>query len=535
LPGWRINLNGITYFGRSDSRSITTDANGQYDVTGIWPGTYTVSEVWRNNWRQTLPPALASYVVALGKEENRTGVDFGNKVDSSFSASFRSFIPESLALSHDKKGKHKPLPTAPDRDEFCVRFLNDGVLPASKLSAQFVVGIMPGTLSFDRPGSEIPSGKPKKLDLSFTPPLAVGDSVTVHAFGNKPVPQKIAKWRWTFNDASFSSWKTTFDSCLNLVRYPMPNALNVVQLVGAGLKVGLGGPHSVVATNYKNIISSLIERGDRMHIGDPRSLGKFSNGRSIKSQQKFLTPTKHNNKLFAEAIALQTNIRASDLGVAPHGFGNLIFDDGSGSAHPFNGISIREVAARLDSFMTGYNETTKTAVPPPSLAAYDSIAIWHAIREIDSAFSGPIDTDQFSGGLMMKAVRPLTDVPYLRLDTSAARRAYIPPLSNRVLVPDQSALYQNYPNPFNPTTVIPFELAQPSFVTVKVYNILGQEVATLLNREQMEDGPQEVGFNAASLPSGVYFYRITAEGIPDGEAGVGAGKFVAVRKMLLVR
>jgi len=535
LQGWRINLDGITYFGRSDSRSITTDANGQYSLTGIWPGTYTVSEVWRNNWRQTLPPALASYVVGLGKEENRTGVDFGNKVDSSFSVSFRSFIPESLALSLDKKGKHKPIPTVADRDEFCVRFVNNGVLPAPKLTALFVVGIMPGTVTFDRPGSEIASGKPKKLDLSFTPPIAVGDSVTIHAFGNKPVLQKIARWRWTFSNDSLSSWRSMFDSCLNLVRYPMPNALNVVQLVGAGLKVGLGGPHSVVHPNYKNIIASLIERGDRMHIGDPRSLGKFSNGHSIKSQQKFLNPTKHNNKLFAEAIALQTNVRASDLGVTPHGFGNLIFDDGAGSAHPFNGLSLREVAARLDSFMTGFNEITTTSVPPPSLVGYDSIAIWHAIRQIDSAFSGPMDTDQFSGGLMVKAVRQLSDVPYLRLDASAARRSYIPPLSNMAPVPDQFTVYQNYPNPFNPTTVIPFDLSQPSFVTVKIYNILGQEVVTLLNREQMEDGPQEVGFNAANLPSGVYFYRITAEGIPDGEVGVGTSKFVAVRKMLLVR
>lgn len=71
-------------------------------------------------------------------------------------------------------------------------------------------------------------------------------------------------------------------------------------------------------------------------------------------------------------------------------------------------------------------------------------------------------------------------------------------------------------------------------MTLKIYNILGQEVATLLNHESMEDGLQEIQFNANNLPSGVYFYRLSAQGIPDEDGGA-AQSFSAVKKMLLLK
>ncbi|MBI1803743.1 MAG: T9SS type A sorting domain-containing protein [Ignavibacteriae bacterium] len=101
--------------------------------------------------------------------------------------------------------------------------------------------------------------------------------------------------------------------------------------------------------------------------------------------------------------------------------------------------------------------------------------------------------------------------------------------------PVSFAMYQNYPNPFNPSTTIQFDLPDPAFVTVKVYNMLGQEVRTLLDHESMEDGEQEVDFDASLLASGVYFYRIVAEGNPNEEDGVPAQKYTEVKKMLLVK
>ena len=75
-------------------------------------------------------------------------------------------------------------------------------------------------------------------------------------------------------------------------------------------------------------------------------------------------------------------------------------------------------------------------------------------------------------------------------------------------VPSGFTLLQNYPNPFNPSTVIQFTLSAPTRVSLKVFNLLGQEVATLLD-ESRTAGAYRVTFNAGSLASGVYFYRLS--------------------------
>lgn len=97
-------------------------------------------------------------------------------------------------------------------------------------------------------------------------------------------------------------------------------------------------------------------------------------------------------------------------------------------------------------------------------------------------------------------------------------------LSNEVadMLPTTYELYQNYPNPFNPSTVIRFALPVESKVTLKVYNILGQEVATLIDGE-MVAGYHKVVFNANNLSSGVYFYRLDAN------------KFSKTMKFMLVK
>lgn len=68
-------------------------------------------------------------------------------------------------------------------------------------------------------------------------------------------------------------------------------------------------------------------------------------------------------------------------------------------------------------------------------------------------------------------------------------------------------LSQNYPNPFNPSTVINYQIASPGKVSLKVYDLLGREVATLVNEEKAA-GNYKATFNAMNLPSGVYFYRL---------------------------
>ena len=84
------------------------------------------------------------------------------------------------------------------------------------------------------------------------------------------------------------------------------------------------------------------------------------------------------------------------------------------------------------------------------------------------------------------------------------------------------ALYQNYPNPFNPTTKIQYNLAEASKVNLKVYDVLGNEVAALVDEEQTA-GKYEVNFSASQLTSGIYFYKLTA------------GTYVATKSMIVLK
>jgi beta-N-acetylhexosaminidase len=97
-------------------------------------------------------------------------------------------------------------------------------------------------------------------------------------------------------------------------------------------------------------------------------------------------------------------------------------------------------------------------------------------------------------------------------------------------IPGNFILYQNYPNPFNPETVISFQLSVSSYVTLKVFDMLGREVATLVD-EFKQAGSYADTFHGSSLPSGIYFYQLKT-GIPSSGSGHG---FVETKKMVLIR
>jgi hypothetical protein len=88
--------------------------------------------------------------------------------------------------------------------------------------------------------------------------------------------------------------------------------------------------------------------------------------------------------------------------------------------------------------------------------------------------------------------------------------------------PDDYNLYQNYPNPFNPSTTIRYSIIQPDIVRIKIYDILGREVKTLVN-ELKQAGSYEVQFDAKGLASGIYLYRIET------------GSFIQTKKMILLK
>ena len=117
------------------------------------------------------------------------------------------------------------------------------------------------------------------------------------------------------------------------------------------------------------------------------------------------------------------------------------------------------------------------------------------------------------------------DINNQRLSTVEVYNPALDPITSvevDVRLLDKFTLEQNYPNPFNPTTTIKYSVPKLSFITLKIYDVLGSEVALLVNEEKRV-GTYELKWDAANLSSGVYFYRLQA------------GSFVETKSMLLVK
>jgi hypothetical protein len=255
-----------------------------------------------------------------------------------------------------------------------------------------------------------------------------------------------------------------------------------------------------------------------VHSGVPSCFGgtMLLGGKAIEKGQKGgLAPAKlTDGVLYAEAIALQFNLAANMHGKTEFpGLDGLLYNK---PASPLNGLTVAAIAESLNHYMS-WCTGTKTATD-----------YYNAVHDINTAFSGPFDTipGGFGGGsTVMTGVKALGAVPILyRLTTELAPVTALPPYKE-VGTPVNYRLNQNYPNPFNPTTTISFELPQDALVSLKVYNLLGQEVATLVNHEQMQEGTNEVTFDASRMATGVYYYRLM----------INDGQFQQVKKMMLVK
>ena len=133
------------------------------------------------------------------------------------------------------------------------------------------------------------------------------------------------------------------------------------------------------------------------------------------------------------------------------------------------------------------------------------------LKDYFSSVIGPLD---YSFNSFKMLPRDSADFVGYKMVTNVRRS------DNRV--PSHFVLGQNYPNPFNPATTIKYSLPTASPVVLKVYNIVGQEVATVVNAVQSA-GNYSVSFDASRLASGVYLYKLQT------------GSFTSVKKMMLIK
>lgn len=276
-----------------------------------------------------------------------------------------------------------------------------------------------------------------------------------------------------------------------------------------------------------DMYKSLIDKtGPHTHIGTGFDLLA---GKDFAKAQGTLPPGKHNDKTFADLLTLKFNIVLSQLGITRRGLGELRLNIPSS---PFHNMILTRVAAKGDSMMTFHTKY--------GASLYTSLD--SALVAINGAFSAALDTTSWGDSLRLTGVKRLVDVPFLGASGMAA--SSIEPVKDAAVLayalPSEMHLEQNFPNPFNPVTTIQFALPDQATVSLVVYNMLGQEVARLVDQQLLDAGVQEVSFNASALASGVYFYRITADitTLVDGEndAEISTTQTLTqVKKMMLIK
>jgi len=517
-----------TYFGLANISSTISNATSRQSGKKISPQNFSMLA---SNQMQELADTTGGVVLYAGGDLSglSTAIDSVVKTIET-NVSYRTISAESLALAVDAKGKLQAVKPKADKDEFCVKLEDTISAPVNGLHIEFSEKLLTGTFSTTpSETSAVADVKGQKWDIKFASSIDSGMVVTVCGFGDKGQLQKVSKFWWVFNGSRVGRIQKDAFFTKNLPRLPMPNLHNLGEELFArggfpgGLKIGLGGPHSVVLTSYNDVQKSLIKQHGKLFILDtlgPRCLDSTDHPHEpILKQLKNLPPDKQNNKLFAEQVAFKIAIAASQMRMIPIGLGELTYNDGT--VDPLNGETLDSIVAQCDSFLT------LCAVQNPLLNAevFDS-----TIHKINTAFSGNVDTISFADSLVLKGVRLLSSAPFLHASGIVPKTIHtIRGYTNET--PRVFKLYQNYPNPFNPTTKIEFDLPQPSVVTLKVYNVLGQEVRTLLDHQARKDGVQRVEFNAGNLASGVYFYRIIAEGTVKS----GKQSFTDIKKMMLIK
>lgn len=167
-------------------------------------------------------------------------------------------------------------------------------------------------------------------------------------------------------------------------------------------------------------------------------------------------------------------------------------------------------ALRLDPSSRPDNQYTQQIVDVDALAASNGLSLTSTfVIRFQQIGTGDFNTIGDEDGFI------LDDISVIGNATTAVEENYA--------VPEAFTVFQNYPNPFNPSTQIFFALPSAQKVTLKVFDLAGKEVATLLQNEQKAAGTHELTFDAKNLPSGVYLYKLKA------------GKYTGTKKMILLR
>jgi len=246
-------------------------------------------------------------------------------------------------------------------------------------------------------------------------------------------------------------------------------------------------------------------------------------------KKRFIKELKPNAESYTNPLAqafavFKLNVLSSQRGITPKGLDSLSYvSDGS----MWNLMTLPEIINRVDTILTYYKTKTLPNGDTAKVGSQSLGDLQDFFNAVNTAFDTTIalnngDSVVTGQGLSFGGVINVRGVSFLK-KIQGSKVEQIATDYGTENIPLEMLLSQNYPNPFNPTTTLSFVISHSSFVTLKVYNVLGQEVATLLNNESLEEGTYDIQFDARDLSSGMYYYRLTTQ------------TFSETRKMLLVK
>ncbi|MCW8818105.1 MAG: Omp28-related outer membrane protein [Ignavibacteriaceae bacterium] len=257
-----------------------------------------------------------------------------------------------------------------------------------------------------------------------------------------------------------------------------------------------GNAYPVLTEDEVDALMPFLDNGGRLLING-QNIGEDIFGASGQSQfaQDF-----YHNYLHADYV--------DDVGLTFF-FRGIDGDPISGS-HLF-GFSLSDLYTRSPDQFIPYDASAATLFTFGTYSQYNSIRADDGVNRVVYFGLGleQVSVDTTRDGLITRAVNWLMN-------------DFVVSTPNENISPVSFNLSQNYPNPFNPTTTITYSIPKESQVNLKIYDVMGREVAVLVNGKQ-QAGAYEVKFDAASLASGTYFYKLTA------------GDFISVKKMALLK
>lgn len=451
LENWKLILEGPS------TNVVETDSTGNYFITDLAPGTYTLRESIQVGWYQTIPQNWCSYTITVQSGTDTSGLIFGNSIS-----------PESIY--HVENG------------------WNMFSLPNHILNRN-ISSIYPNALS----NAFIYSGSYNQLDV---------------------IPDRLGYWLKTGDGT--------------VIIPGIPRLHDTVQIRGGWNLIG-----SLADTFHISSIVQIPE--DNVYLPG----FEYNPGTGYQQPSKgFYIPhraywlkAKNDGILILDASPLKRNLPIPSAYSTTPSQNNLTFIDNTGKKQtlyfgfddtllsklelyeipPFPPEKIFDVRYQNNHFIEVTSSSTQNFKVIIDNAEYPVTLRWSMKDQVNYAWlivnnkEIPLDRE---GKIMLSTPTSSLSLQLLK--------------SSEPEIPATFALEQNYPNPFNPITVIRYKLPFDSWITLKIYNMLGENILTLINDKQ-EIGYHSKIFDASNLPSGVYYYKLTARSFTD------------VKKMILLR